>query len=109
MSFQVEPQALRTYAMQLSDDHRAADLAKRYVHQYGDFSMHEQGLMGMIAPGHRNLVHALDALLSHLGELTDACGTAMNQVAANYERTDTRAAGALDATFPQVPRPVPSD
>jgi 20S proteasome alpha/beta subunit len=45
VSFRVEPRALRTYAGQLADAQQVADAAKRYVHQYGDFSLHERVLI----------------------------------------------------------------
>jgi phosphoglycolate phosphatase-like HAD superfamily hydrolase len=108
VSFRVEPPALRAYAGQLADAHQVADVAKRYVHQHGDFSLHERGLMGMVAPGHRHLLAALDDLLGHLGALTGASADALRQVAARYERSDLRAEGAIDASYPAVPRPAPS-
>lgn len=108
MSFRVEPQALRTYAGQLADAHQVADVATRYVQQYGDFSLHERGLIGAIAPGHRHLLAALNDLLGHLGTLTGASAEALRQVAARYEHSDLRAEGAIDASYPAVPRPAPS-
>jgi hypothetical protein len=108
VSFRVEPQALRTYAAHLADAHQAADVAKRYVNQYGEFSLHERGLIGVIAPGHRHLLAALNDLLGRLGNLTGGSGEALSHVAAGYERSDLRAQSAIDATYPAVPRPSPS-
>ncbi|MFU8850722.1 hypothetical protein ACNAW0_07020 [Micromonospora sp. SL1-18] len=108
MTFSVHPPALRTYAGQLAEADRAANTAKDYVHKHGSFSMHERGLLGMAAPGHRNLVAALDKLLGHLHELADASGTALKHVADRYEHTDVEVASDLDATYPSVPRPSPS-
>lgn len=108
MSFRVEPQALRTYAGQLADGQQVADAAGRYVHRYGDFSFHEKGLIGFVAPGHRHLMAALDHMLSHLNDLADGSSQALTGVAADYEHTDRRTAAAIDATYPAVPRPSPS-
>lgn len=44
----------------------------------------------------------------HLGALTGGSSEALRQVAARYERSDLRAEGAIDASFPAVPRPTPS-
>ncbi|MBM0277429.1 hypothetical protein [Micromonospora tarensis] len=108
MTFTVHPPALRVYADQLVEAGKAAEAAKVYVQTHGSFSLHERGLLGMAAPGHRNLVGALDELLSHLGKLTEASATALRQVADRYEHTDATIAADLDATYPVVPRPSPS-
>jgi hypothetical protein len=105
MSFRVEPPALRTYANQLADAKRAAEAAKSYVHKWGDFSAHEKGLFGMIFPAHRNFVAALDAMLQHLADLTDASDTALQQEAGHYEQADLNAEARIDASYPAVPRP----
>lgn len=62
------PAALRTYAGQLSDAKRVAEAASSYVSDHGDFSFHEQGLIGYAAPGHRRLLADLNRLLTHLGD-----------------------------------------
>lgn len=104
MTFHVEPAALRTYADQLCQAKRAADTAKSYVHRWGDISAHERGLFGMIFPAHRNFVAALDTMLQHLGDLTDACDAALRQEADHYENTDFNAEARIDASYPAVPR-----
>jgi uncharacterized protein YukE len=106
-TFRVEPQALRTYAGQLAQGEGVADVAKSYVHQYGDFSLHEKGLLGLALPFHRDLLAALDHMLSHLNNLVETSSRALSDVAAQYEKTDLRAASAIDATYPPVPRPLP--
>jgi hypothetical protein len=109
MSFSVEPQALRTYARQLEDARQVADAAKRYVHQYGDLSLHERGLISLMAPWHQQLVAALNDLLGHLETVTDSSADALRKAATHYERTDLRTEGAIDATYPAVPRPSGRD
>jgi uncharacterized protein YukE len=108
MGFSVEPRDMRTFATELNEAHHAAEAAKKYVNQHGNFSLHESGLMGMIAPGHRNLVAELNTLLQHLSELASASEAAMKQSAQRYEHTDERAAATIDESYPVVPRPRPS-
>lgn len=104
MTFRVEPAALRRYAGQLADGRRVADAANSYVQRHGTFTLHEKGLLGLIAPGHRHLMADLARLLRHLGDLSDASSTAMNQVADGYEHSDKESQAAIDATYPEVPR-----
>jgi hypothetical protein len=105
MNFAVYPPALRTYAEHLADAQQAAEAAKRYVDTHGTFAMHEKGLMGMMVPFHEQLVAALDRLLAHLSDLTDASSKAMTGVATHYERADLHAEATIDAAYPSVPRP----
>lgn len=106
-AFRVEPQALRTYAGQLAEGEGVADVAKNYVHQYGDFSLHDKGLLGLALPFHRDLLAALNKLLGRLNDLVDTSSRALTDAAARYEKTDLRAASAIDATYPPLPRPSP--
>jgi len=108
MSFEVDPPALRAYAQELDRVREAAEAARTYINVHGGFSLQDQGLLGMVAPGHRRLVAALDAQLSHLAELADASADTMTRVAAQYQQADTQVARDLDATYPSVGRPSPS-
>lgn len=107
MTFSVDPSAVRTYARHLSDAHQVAETAKSYVNQHGSFSVHESGLFGMLAPGHRQLLASLNTMLGHLSTLTDTSSVAMKQVAGHYEQTDLRAESTIDATYPAAPRATP--
>lgn len=107
MSFRVDPQALRTYAGQVAQGEGVAGAAKSYVHKYGDFSLQQGGLIGLMARGHEHLLEALDRLLGQLTDLADRSSQALADVATRYEHTDLRAASAIDATFPPVPRSSP--
>ncbi|ASW56802.1 type VII secretion target [Plantactinospora sp. KBS50] len=108
MTFTVHPEALRTYAAQLDEARQAAEEAKRYITHHGSFSLHDSGLFGKAAPGHRHVMAALDLLLDRLARLTDTSSLALLQVAAGYERTDDQAAARIDASYPAVPRPAPN-
>ena len=68
MAFSVDPRAVRTYAAHLADAHQAAEAAKSYVNQHGSFSVHESGLFGMLAPGHRQLLASLNTMLENVVE-----------------------------------------
>ncbi|WP_306215023.1 WXG100 family type VII secretion target [Actinoplanes sp. RD1] len=107
MSFHVDPAALRTAASKIGDADRVAELAREYVTRHGTFSFHEQGLIGELAPGHRNLMSDLERMLTHLGKLSDESKTALRQAADGYEHTDSDNAARLDASYPPVPRPHP--
>ncbi|MEU4427902.1 hypothetical protein AB0F81_45385 [Actinoplanes sp. NPDC024001] len=96
--------ALRDYAGRLGDVERVGEEADRYVSVYGDFTFHEQGLMGFVAPGHRVLLAELHHLMTRLKSLGIDSAEALRVAAAEYERTDTRSAAEIDATYPQVPR-----
>ncbi|WP_433828773.1 hypothetical protein ACQP2E_05445 [Actinoplanes sp. CA-015351] len=104
MTFRVEPMALRDYARQLGDVDQVAEEADRYISTYGELTLHEQGLMGFAAPGHRVIVAELHSLLAHLKTLGIESQRAVRNAADEYERTDTRSAAEIDATYPGVPR-----
>jgi uncharacterized protein YukE len=105
MTFSVDPRALRVLADQLRDVHRDADAAGKYMHRYSDIGTHGSGVLGQVLGSHADLVGQLDRMIARLGELTDASGTALRQVADRYEDTDRDSAAKLDATYPVVPRP----
>jgi uncharacterized protein YukE len=110
MTFKVEPQAVRTYAGRLGDARRHAETAKAYVNKHGSFSAHDKGLLGMIFPFHADFVAALNTMVQHLADLTDASDRALTQVADHYEHTDRDAESKIDASYPAVPRaPVNRD
>ncbi|WP_229070819.1 hypothetical protein [Actinoplanes sp. DH11] len=104
MTFHVEPLVLRAYARQLGDIDQVAEEADRYISVYGDLALHEQGLMGFVAPGHRVLVAEFHRLMAHLKNLGIESERAVGAAAAEYERTDTRSAAEIDAGYPGVPR-----
>jgi hypothetical protein len=104
MTFRAEPAALRDYARKVGDVERVAVEANRYVAAHGSFSMHEAGLMGYAAPGHRQLVAELHKLLGHLKSLGTESRNGLQVAAEGYERTDLRSAAEIDATLPAVPR-----
>ncbi len=108
MTLNVESQALRAYAAQLSAAREAAETAKGYVHTYGDFDMHEKGAIGFLFGRHHNYLDALTEMLDHAARVLDASQDAMTDLSTGYEHTDTRAAKALDASYPPVPRPPDS-
>jgi hypothetical protein len=107
MSFKVDPSAIRTYASRLDEIERVAGDAQRYVATNGNFSFHEAGIIGFAAPGHRNLMAALQKLLTHLSELGVDSQKALRATADVYWRTDGDAAARIDATYPPVQRPHP--
>lgn len=107
MTFNVDPAALRAAAVKIGDTQRVAEVAKSYVLQHGSFSLHEQGLIGYLAPGHRNLMSDLDQMLSHLGQLGSASEKALKQTAERYGKTDRDAEAKVDASYPAVPRSHP--
>jgi len=110
MSFDVDPQAVRTYAGQLAEVRRAADAANTYVNKHGSFSTHQSGLMGNISGAHTDFVASLNTMLKHLMDLADTSEMALKQLAATYEQTDENSAATVDATYPAVPRaPFPHD
>jgi hypothetical protein len=104
MGFEIDPQAVRAYADELTAAHRAADAARKYVNEHGQFSGHEKGLIGTVIGSHEGFVTALNQMLGHLMDLTDMSEAALKQVAARYELSDEGAAAMLDATYPAVPR-----
>jgi len=107
MTFNVDPAALRAAAAKIGDSRRVAEAAKSYVLQHGSFSLHDQGLIGNLAPGHRNLMNDLDQMLSRLSQLGDASEKALKQTAERYEKTDRDAEARVDASYPEVPRSHP--
>ena len=108
--FRVEPEAVRTYAGQLTDAGRAAETARAYVDKWGTFSEHQKGLLGMIWPNHTDYVAHVRTMLQHLIDLTNASATSMESQAEFYERTDLSAESKVDASYRAAPRvPVTTD
>jgi uncharacterized protein YukE len=105
MTFRVEPQALRRAAAEIGDTARVAAAAGRYTNEWGDFSLHDSGLIGKAAPGHRRLMADLTQMLAHLGELGHESARALAQTADHYEHTDQAAEARVDASYPVVAPP----
>ncbi|GIE89968.1 type VII secretion target [Actinoplanes regularis] len=108
MMFRVDPAALRIYATHLAGLQQAAQRAKEYVNKHGTLDIHSQGLIAKAMGFHDDYVRDLNATLDHLSALLAASGGALTKSAGNYERTDMKAAAAIDAALPPTPRAVPS-
>jgi hypothetical protein len=108
MSFKVEPQAIRSYALQMQEAAHVADVATGYVRRHSNVSAHGTGLLAQAMGSHAELVSALDHMLVHLSQLTDTSETALKQAAAQYEHTDRDAAAKIDASYPEATRPTPA-
>ncbi|GIE33515.1 hypothetical protein Ait01nite_065600 [Actinoplanes italicus] len=104
MTFRVDPFQVREYARKLGDVERVAEEAGRYVSAHGSFTILDQGLMGFVAPGHRQLMGQLHDLFARLGDLGAGSRTALRAAADTYVYTDERSASALDASYPPVHR-----
>lgn len=107
MSFKVEPQAIRAYALQMQEAARVADVATGYVRRHSNVNAHGTGVLAKALGSHADLVSAIDRMLVHLNRLTDTSETALKQTAAQYEHTDRDAAAKVDASYPEVTRPTP--
>jgi len=88
MTFRVDPIAIRGYAKQLSDLELAAAKAHEYVSTYGDFDLHQTGVLGEVLPHHEKFASAVKAMLDRISTLADGCNLGLNQVATRYEHTD---------------------
>lgn len=106
MTLQVDPAALREYSRKLSTLMEAADTARRYVNDNANLKLTEGGLLGHIVGSHRSYVDALNQMLDHLARVTDASADSMKAIDDTYDRTDTRSAEELDATYPEIVRPL---
>lgn len=107
MSFDVEPQALRTFGRHLAEC--AVDVAdgKTYLLRHGDFTFREQGtLMTILMSSHGALMDELQHRLAHLQDLLEQSDLAMRDSARHYEETDLDSAAQVDATYPSVDRPT---
>ncbi|MEU4427561.1 hypothetical protein AB0F81_43635 [Actinoplanes sp. NPDC024001] len=96
--------ALREYARQLGDVERVAEEADRYISVHGSFSLHEGGLIGLLAGSHERLVGELHQLLAHLKKLGADSQASLRAAAERCETTDLQSAAEIDAEYPAVPR-----
>ncbi len=67
---------------------RVASDADRYVASNGNFSFHQQGIIGFAAPGHRHLMADLHDLLTRISALGAESQKALRPAAAQYMKTD---------------------
>lgn len=94
----------------MAEGAHVAEVVHSYVKKHGSFSLHEKGLIGLVAPGHRNLMADLDQLLGHVAQLADGSAVALQRSAEQYQQTDLRSASSIDATYPGVtPPPLSRD
>lgn len=107
MSFDVEPQALRTFARHAAECAVDAADGNTYLLRHGDFSFREQGtLMTILMSSHSALMGELQHRLAHLQELLEQAELALRDSARHYEDTDLDSAAQVDATYPSVDRPT---
>jgi aspartate aminotransferase-like enzyme len=106
-AFTVNSSAIREFADSTLDvAYDDTSDAKTYVETYGNFSFHQTGAIGWIAGTHHDLMSRLESMLGHIQNVVERSKEALLQTAAAYDHTDLRAAAAVDATYPQVPRPA---
>jgi hypothetical protein len=100
MGFTVYPPEVRRCAVLIGQDCDAARVASAYVAAHADMSWHDSGIINEIRGVHENLVVQLDDRLHTIGDLLDTAHHRLDAAALWYERADTAAAVAMDATFP---------
>jgi hypothetical protein len=104
MSFTVNASAIIGFAASLQETYDDAIMSRNYVHEYGDFSFNETGLIGVLSGRHATWVAHLDGMLTHLMLVASESDRTLLQVAHGYETTDEQTAARLDATYVAVPR-----
>jgi uncharacterized protein YukE len=104
LSFLVHPSALRIAAAQLDNDAATAQFATRYIARHSAAGWHGQGAINSFIGAHQDFVASLDRRLKHLADLLETSSKELVKVAMLYERTDTKSAAAMDATYPPVAR-----
>ncbi|HET6483659.1 MAG TPA: hypothetical protein VFG35_26960 [Actinoplanes sp.] len=104
MTFTVDPVQIQEYARKLGDVERVAEEADRYVSAHGNMTILSQGLISLVAPGHRQLMGELHDLFTCLGEIGVGSQVALRATADNYAKTDERSAASVDASYPPVRR-----
>jgi uncharacterized damage-inducible protein DinB len=109
VSFQVEPDELRTFGARLGGAASDAGEANTYIKRYAEFGWHEKGLINHLRTAHEDFINELTSGLAHLKDLLEKSKTELTGAAAYYEKTDTAAASRLDNSYPQTPRPMPND
>jgi hypothetical protein len=77
VTFRVEPQAIRAYALQMQEAAHVAGIATGYVRRHDNVNTHGTGLLAQAMGSHAELVSALDNMLDHLNRLTDTSETAL--------------------------------
>jgi hypothetical protein len=108
MTFEANSSDIRAYAAELRESYSEVEMAKNYLHRHGDFSFHEAGVIGLLAGQHRGFMAQLEELHNQLLTILWRSGEALTDVAGGYDDTDKASAARIDATYPVVPRPVPS-
>ncbi|GAA2848175.1 hypothetical protein Acy02nite_02270 [Actinoplanes cyaneus] len=108
MTLDVDPEALRIYAIHLAGLQHAAQKAKAYVNKYGGMSVHEQGLIGKFAGYHDTYLAQVNATLDSLSKLLESSSDALKRSADNYSRHDRTSAAQIDESLPRTPEASPS-
>ncbi|MCP2323380.1 hypothetical protein HDA40_001887 [Hamadaea flava] len=105
--FQVEPEALRQYAAQLSRAQHDTAACQAYSHDHLPKARiwDDGGLINKLFYEHNSVREEVNDVLTRLHQLLTDGSSTLAQVADHYAGTDTTAAARLDAAYPPVTRP----
>ncbi|MDV6012325.1 hypothetical protein [Haloechinothrix sp. LS1_15] len=101
MGFSVDPDAVAALSKQMERLQEHATAGKSYVGSHTEISFTGEGLINLIAGGHREVQGQVEHFLSRLAEPTAATmSEALIDAARYYRSTDHASAEQLDGTYP---------
>lgn len=100
-----DPDEIRAFAEAIGAASGHAAVARDYVVRYGDLPDDAVGLISAARGDHNRFTGALISVLSNLHNMLRASRSELLEVATYYATTNAEAAAAIDATYPETPRP----
>lgn len=102
MGFSVEPSAVAALAEQQERLQEDANKGKSYVAQRTDLDWSGEGLINLVAGGHRSVQQQVEDFLGKLADPTSAStAEAFSQAAKYYRSTESSEAERVDRTYPE--------
>jgi len=100
-----DPDEIRRFAEAIGVASGHAAVARDYVVRYGDMPDDAVGLISAARGDHNRFASALISILGNLHNMLRASRSELLKVAEYYATVDAEAAAAIDATYPETPRP----
>ncbi|MFF4525573.1 hypothetical protein [Streptomyces bluensis] len=106
MSFDVEPEDVRSFGKQIGRAAEDAQEAKKYARTHGDAvgGQSQEGLILHLLGLHPTAVDRVDDTLERVRKLLDSSSRELDRSAGLYEKTDHDEAARQDATYPASKR-----
>lgn len=108
MTLRVDPAAVAAYAAQVRRAHEDANECRKYFdREVPETSWHgDGGVFNPLYAEHGEVRQTVRGLLTHMIKLLESSGEELSQAGTYYRESDKQTAARLDATLPDVDRPI---